>query len=147
MSRRFSGKGLSMADDVVLAKAAIVERCVERVWSVHGGDDAALIEDITKQDSIVLNIQRACEASIDLAMHLVRTRRLGVPQETRDAFDLLVRAGLLDTDLAARMKRMVGFRNIAVHDYRKLDLEIVRSIVLDGLGDFLDFTRAALALA
>ena len=147
MSRRFSGKGLSMADDVVLAKAAIVERGVERVRRVHGGDDAALIEDITKQDSIVLNIQRACEASIDLAMHLVRTRRLGVPQETRDAFDLLERAGLLDTDLAARMKRMVGFRNIAVHDYRKLDLEIVRSIVRDRLGDFLEFTRAALALA
>ena len=136
-----------MADDVVLAKAAIVERCVERVRTVHDGNDAALIEDITRQDSVVLNIQRACEASIDLAMHLVRTRRLGVPQESREAFDLLERAGLVDADLAGCMKRMVGFRNIAVHGYRKLDLVIVQSIIRDRLGDFLEFTRAALALA
>ena len=136
-----------MADDVILAKAAIIERCVVRVREVHGGDDGVLTRDITRQDSIVLNLQRACEASIDLAMHIVRTRRLGVPQESREAFGLLERAGLLDSDLAGRMSRMVGFRNIAVHDYRKLSMEIVASLVRERLDDFLDFTRAALALA
>jgi len=103
--------------------------------------------DITKQDSIVLNLQRACEASIDLAMHIVRTRRLGVPQESREAFGLLERADLLDSDLAGRMSRMVGFRNVAVPDYRKPSMEIVASLVRERLDDFLDFTRAALALA
>ncbi len=136
-----------MADDVILAKAAIIERCVARVREVHGGDDGVLTRDITKQDSIVLNLQRACEASIDLAMHIVRTRRLGVPQESREAFGLLERANLLDSDLAGRMSRMVGFRNVAVHDYRKLSMEIVASLVRERLDDFLDFTRAALALA
>ena len=136
-----------MADDVILAKAAIIERCVARVREVHGGDDGVLTRDITKQDSIVLNLQRACEASIDLALHIVRTRRLGVPQESREAFGLLERADLLDSDLAGRMSRMVGFRNVAVHDYRKLSMEIVASLVRERLDDFLDFTRAALALA
>ena len=136
-----------MADDVILAKAAIIERCVARVREVHGGDDGVLTRDITKQDSIVLNLQRACEASIDLAMHIVRTQRLGVPQESREAFGLLERADLLDSDLAGRMSRMVGFRNVAVHDYRKLSMDIVASLVRERLDDFLDFTRAALALA
>ena len=55
-------------------------------------------------------------------------------------------AKLIDADVADRMARMVGFRNVAVHDYRKLDLEIVKSIVTERLDDFLDFGRAMLSL-
>lgn len=44
------------------------------------------------------------------------------------------------------MMRMVGFRNVAVHDYRKLDLVIVRNIITNHLNDFLAFSRAALQL-
>jgi uncharacterized protein YutE (UPF0331/DUF86 family) len=77
-------------------------------------------------------------------MHLVRVRRLGVPQETREAFSLLERAQVLDPDLAVRLKKMVGFRNVAVHDYQKLDLEIVRRIIVDHLDDFLAFVRVIL---
>lgn len=74
-----------MADDVVLNKAAIIERCIARVREEYAGDEQNLVANITRQDSIVLNLQRACEAAIDLAMHLVRERHLGIPQETRDA--------------------------------------------------------------
>ncbi len=136
-----------MADDVVLNKAAIVERCLMRVRAEYAGDARNLRENLTRQDSIVLNLQRACEAAIDLAMHLVRVRRLGVPQETRDAFDLLAGAGLLEAELAERLKRMVGFRNVAVHDYRRLSLDIVQAIVERHAGDFLEFTRVALTRA
>ena len=105
-----------MADDVVLNKAAIIERCVARVREEHAGDPRNLTDNPTRQDSIILNLQRACEAAIDLAMHIVRERHLGIPQESRDAFELLFRAGLIDADLSGRLKRMVGFRNVAVHD-------------------------------
>ena len=53
------------------------------------------IADVTRQDSIILNVQRACEAAIDLAMHAVSARRLGVPKLTREAFQMLRDAGLL----------------------------------------------------
>lgn len=133
-----------MADDVALNKAAIIERCLARVRSVHAGDDANLFDDPTRQDSIVLNLQRACEASIDLAMHIVRKQRLGLPQESREAFDLLERAELLPPELARAMRAMVGFRNVAVHSYRELDLVIVRAVVHERLGDFEAFTRHVL---
>jgi uncharacterized protein YutE (UPF0331/DUF86 family) len=133
-----------MPDDVLLNKAAIIERCVARVRAEHAGDARSLTENLTRQDSIILNLQRACEASIDLAMHLVRERGLGIPQESRDAFELLLQAGLIEADLVGRLKRMVGFRNVAVHDYRKLDLQIVQKIVTDHLDDFLEFTRTVL---
>ncbi len=131
-------------DDVVLNKAAAIERCIRRVREVYAGDPANLDDDLTKQDSIVLNLQRACEAAIDLAMYLVRRGRLGIPQESRDAFRLLVGAGQLDTALAERLLRMVGFRNVAVHDYTQLDLAIVRAIVEKHLDDLLRFSSAAI---
>lgn len=133
-----------MADDVLVNKAAAIERAVARVREEYGSDDANLTANQTRQDAIILNLQRACESSIDAAMHLVRVHRLGVPQETREAFDLLERAGRLDPSLAARLRRMVGFRNVAIHDYQKLSLDVVRSIIHERLDDFLEFTRLLL---
>lgn len=133
-------------DDIVLNKAATIERCLRRIDEEYQGDATNLEEDQTRQDSIILNIQRACEASIDLAMHLVRKFALGVPQDSRQAFDLLVEAGKLDALAAEALKRMVGFRNIAVHDYQALNLAIVRSIVEHKLVDLRAFAQQALAL-
>ncbi len=135
-----------MADDVLLNKCAAIERCVARAREEFADDSENLRRDIRRQDSIVLNLQRACEASIDLAMHLVRVRKLGIPQESRDAFRLLEDAGVLSSVLSARLMRMVGFRNIAVHDYQRLDLAVVESIVRHDLGDFEEYVRVVLSL-
>lgn len=128
-----------MADDVLLNKAAAIERAVARVREEHAGDDRNLLENQTRQDAILLNLQRACESSIDAAMHLVRVHRLGVPQETREAFELLEKAGRLEPAMADRLRKMVGFRNVAIHEYQTLNLEIVRRIVVERLDDFLSF--------
>ena len=133
-----------MADDVLLNKAAAIERAVARAREEYAGDDANLLQNQTRQDAIILNLQRACEGSIDAAMHLVRVHRLGVPQETREAFDLLECAGHLDVSLANRLRKMVGFRNVAVHDYQNLNLDVVRAILVERLDDFLEFTRLLL---
>ncbi len=135
-----------MPDDVVLNKVASLERCVKRIREVYGSVDEHLYGDPTTQDSILLNLQRACEVSIDLAMHVVRKRRLGVPQDSRDAFDLLHAGGLLDLELAMTMKRMVGFRNVAVHEYDKLNLDIVKAIITQRLDEFLKFGQRILRL-
>jgi len=133
-----------MADDVSVNKAATLERRVARVREEYAGNEANQFSNQTRQDAIILNLQRACEAAIDLAMHRVRRHRLGVPQESRDAFSMLAEAGRLDPVLAGRMAKMVGFRNVAVHDYRSLNLGIVKSIVTERLDDFLALARWAL---
>jgi uncharacterized protein YutE (UPF0331/DUF86 family) len=130
-------------DDIVINKAAVVEKCVKRVREEYAAAGGDLAHDITRQDSVILNIQRACEATIDLAMHLVRKARAGVPQESREAFDLLVKAGKLEEPLAGKLKNMVGFRNVAVHDYQALNLAIVDAIVKGHLGDLLAFSELA----
>jgi uncharacterized protein YutE (UPF0331/DUF86 family) len=129
-----------MADDVTLNKATSIERCLQRILEEYAGDDKNLFTNQTKQDAIVLNLQRACETAIDLAMYVVNQRRLGVPQESRDAFTLLQTAGILLPDLATRMQKMVGFRNIAVHEYTRLNLDVVHAIITKQLEDFRTFS-------
>lgn len=129
-----------MADDVILNKAASIERCLLRILEEYAGDNQNLIANQTKQDAIVLNLQRACETAIDLAMYVVNQHRLGAPQESRDAFVLLQTAGILPADLSTRMQRMVGFRNIAVHEYTRLNLEVVQAIITKQLDDFRAFS-------
>lgn len=135
-----------MTDDVLLNKAAIIERCLQRVRTEYVGHEKELETNLTRQDAIVLNLQRACETAIDLAMHIVRVRRLGLPQESREAFTLLERAQLLTPDLAKRMRNMVGFRNVAVHQYQQLSLPILRAILEKRLSDFDEFTHTLLTL-
>lgn len=132
-------------NDVVLNKTATIEHSLKRIHEVYEGNPANLT-DFTKQDSIILNIQRACEASIDLAMHIVSNRKLGVPKASRDAFKLLLDAGLIENSLAKTMMNMVGFRNTAVHDYQTLDLEILEAIIEKHIDDFKDFTKVILQL-
>lgn len=132
-----------MADDVLLNKAATVERCVARAREEYAASPD-FATDFTRQDAAVLNIQRACEACLDMGQHLIRRDRLGLPQSARDVFALLTQAGWIDATLQDTMQRMVGFRNIAVHDYQKLLLPILLSVVTVHLNDFLRFTTAIL---
>lgn len=127
-----------MTDDVALNKTAIVRRCLARV-AEELQDDVARLDNFTIQDAIVLNLLRACEACIDLAMHRVAEKRLGIPQTSREAFELLCQAGILTTETATSMKNMVGFRNIAVHSYQQLQRPILEAIIQNHLTDFEDF--------
>jgi uncharacterized protein YutE (UPF0331/DUF86 family) len=133
-----------MLDDVLVNKAATVERCVIRAREEFYRDPATFAVDFTRQDAATLNVQRACEAVLDMGQHLVRRERLGVPQSARDVFDLLSRAKWIEQSLADALKKMVAFRNIAVHDYQSLLLPILVSIIISHLGEFLEFTQAVL---
>ena len=127
-----------MTDDVVLNKSAIVRRCLARIQEEYRGDKSRL-DDFTIQDAIVLNLLRACEAVIDLAMHRVARDRLGIPQTSRDAFEILLGNGSIISSTAQAMKNMVGFRNIAVHSYQELQRPILEAILDHHLADFETF--------
>lgn len=132
-------------NDVILNKSATIERCVKRIREVYDNTPDNL-KDFTKQDSIVLNIQRACEASIDLAMHIISEKKLGVPKSSRDGFKLLHEADVIDANLAKTLMNMVGFRNIAVHDYQALEIEILQAILNKHIDDFKKFTHIVLQM-
>jgi len=131
-------------DDVIVNKAANIERCIKRVRDEYVGHEAEFATNFTRQDSIVLNLQRACEASIDMGMRLVRIKQLGVLQSSRDVFTLLEDSAIIDSLLSKNLQSIVGFRNIAIHDYRKMSLDIVRNLIEEHLSDLLKFAEIAI---
>ena len=134
-----------MQSDVIINKAAIIERCLKRINEEYEGNPENL-NNFTKQDSIILNIQRVAEACIDMAMHIVAEKAYGIPQNSRDAFDLLQANELITMELCDKLKAMVGFRNIVVHDYQNINIHIVQKIIesnLDDVKEFIAYTLKA----
>lgn len=126
-------------NDVALNKIQSIQRCVRRAREEYAADPNSFDTNFTRQDAAVLNILRACEQSIDLANHVIKTRQLGIPTSSGESFDLLATAGIIDPDLSARLQKMVGFRNAVVHHYQRMDLKIVRSAITTGLDDLVEF--------
>ena len=133
-----------MRDDVLINKAATIERCVARAREEFDHDPTTFETNFSRQDAAVMNIQRACEAALDMGHHIIRRDRLGVPQSARDTFEILGQAQWIDQALADSLKRMVGFRNIAVHDYQKLLLPITVKVITEHLIEFLQYSEQML---
>jgi uncharacterized protein YutE (UPF0331/DUF86 family) len=127
--------------DVVIAKIASIQKCLKRIEEVTSLDPASL-DNIDKQDIFILNLQRAVQACIDLATHIVASGSLGMPETVRENFEILKDSDVIDADLALKMEKMTGFRNIAIHDYQALDLDILKSILANNLQDMEEFYTA-----
>lgn len=130
-----------IVNDVILNKIASIERCVKRINEVYDSNPLNL-DDYTKQDSIILNIQRAYKCSIDLAMHIISEKKLGIPQNSRDAFEVLESNNIIHKTLSSKLKPMVGFRSIAVHDYQNVNMKVVQTIIEKHLIDFEEYTSS-----
>ncbi|WP_430348290.1 type VII toxin-antitoxin system HepT family RNase toxin [Thermoanaerobacterium thermosaccharolyticum] len=70
--------------------------------------------------------------------------KLHIPQNSRDAFELLRKNGVIDDALEKKLKSMVGFRNITVHNYQLIDLKVVQDLIENGLNDLIVFSRIIL---
>jgi len=133
-------------NDVIINKLATIDRCLSRIQEVYEQAGDKFLSDYTKQDSVILNLQRACEAAIDLANYINKVKKLGVPQSSRDSFELLHKAGILLLEVSTNLKKIVGLRNIAVHDYQELNMVIVQFVVENHLVDFQHFNKAVKAI-
>ena len=129
--------------DVVLAKVAAIQRCLRRIKDVTGLD-AGRLGDPDVQDIFVLNLQRAIQSSVDLATHVIASEGLGISDTVRGNFVLLENAKIIGKVLSRKMQSMVGFRNIAIHDYQALDVDILKAILTKHLKDFEHFYTSIL---
>ena len=114
--------------DTLAQKASRLQRCIERAREEFQ-ISADFANDLTRQDAAILNVQRACELAIDMANVVISDKAWDLPESARDAFARLHTHGLIDDGLNSALGRMVGFRNIAVHAYEKLDMQIVASVI------------------
>lgn len=133
-------------ENTLLNKAETIDRCLNRINSEYVGKESVFETNFTVQDAILLNIERAIQACIDAGSHIVRKNNLGLPQSSRDIFSILENDGELPHGLSISLQQMVGFRNILVHDYKKLDMKIVAKVIQEKLGDIEAFRRYFLNL-
>ena len=128
-------------DKVLLHKAKVIERCVARARQEYAATHGHFGSDVTRQDAAVLNLQRACEAALDMAQRVISMQGWGIAETSKDLFTLLQRNSVIDAAMAKTLTNMVGFRNLAVHDYEELNYDIVESIIHKDCNDLLLFSE------
>lgn len=131
-----------MTSETISAKLVSIGRCVQRIVQHTPATAADLAADHDSQDIISINLQRAIQLAVDVAGAMIAHRVLTPPATMADAFRILAKADLLSEELAERLARAVGFRNVSVHEYEEIDWNIVYSLITKHLDDFRDFVRA-----
>jgi len=133
-----------MTDNIALNKAATIERCLKRINDEYKGREQFFLTDFNKQDVIVLNLLRAIEAAIGMCAYWIRKHHLGLPQSSQEMFSLLEEAKIIDHNLSEKLQNMISFRNIALHDYTRLNLAIVKNIIEKELQNIVELRRIIL---
>jgi uncharacterized protein YutE (UPF0331/DUF86 family) len=129
-----------MADkDLILAKASSVKRHIDRVKAKSVADMAIFLQDLDRQESVAFNMHLAIQNCMDIAAHIISEEGLGVPGSAGDMFFLLQENGFISADLADKMVKAVGFRNILVHEYQKIDLQRLYETAEKNVDDLMAF--------
>lgn len=131
---------------VIEQKLESLRRSVRRVEAKCPTNADTLAKDIDAQDILALNLTRAVQICVDIGAHLISETELPLPGTMGQTFDALSKAGMISSDLAIRMKKAVGFRNIAVHNYDAINWAIVYSIAQSCAPDFGEFAKAVVNL-
>lgn len=131
-----------MDREVVEQKLESLRRCLLRIESKCPVDASVLAADFDLQDIVALNLSRAVQLSVDIGAHVIAGMDVPPPGTMGQTFDLLAQEGVLSSELANGLKKSVGFRNIAVHNYHSINWLIVHNIVKNHLGEFSAFAKA-----
>ena len=131
-----------MSGDVRKQKLDSLSRCLQRLQDKTPSSVEMLEKDVDLQDIVTLNLERVVQISVDIATHLISEKGwTPIPATMAAAFDVLLQQKLITPELKDRLKKSVGFRNIAVHEYDKVNWAIVYRILKDHLKDFREFGR------
>lgn len=135
-----------MDKQTIANKLTSLQRCLVRIHDRTPESSEQLAHDYDAQDIISLNLTRAIQLCVDIGSHILSTSSSNVPASMGQTFDQMAGQGLIAPELALRMRKAVGFRNVAVHNYDEIDWEIVYSIIRHHMNDFDEFFSAISAL-
>ena len=129
-------------DKLILEKKVdSILRCLNRIDDRIPDSEYDFLRDFDAQDVVILNLTRAVQLSVDIATHILSTTNQPVPSTMAEAFISLERINIISPEIADKMKRSVGYRNVAIHNYDDIDLSITYDIANNHLGDFKEFIK------
>ena len=130
--------------EIILAKTASLKKHLRRIEEKASFDLAQFKADPDSQDIVLFNIQMAVQNCIDIASHIIGDQGFGVPGSNNEMFYMLEENGYLSQGLTEKMVKAVGFRNLIVHEYAKLDIDLVYRIIHKDIQDLNLYTKEIL---
>jgi uncharacterized protein YutE (UPF0331/DUF86 family) len=121
--------------DLIIAKASSVKRHLNRIKEKRDTDLKTFLKDLDRQESILFNLHMAIQNCIDIAAHIISEQGFGVPGSTNEMFYLLEDNGYIYVDITEKMVKAVGFRNLIVHEYGKVELKQVFEVAKKEIED------------
>jgi len=126
---------------IVTARIGQIERCLGRSERKRPESLDDFRHDQDSQDILIFNLIQALQGCIDLAAHIVSDEGFGMVGSTNEFFYLLEEQEIITPELTEKMVRAVGFRNLCVHEYGRVDLDRVYDIAAEGSSDIREFLR------
>ena len=131
-----------MDRDIIFRKLDSLARCVRRLEQKRPATLDGLVDEIDLQDILSINLERAVQLCVDVGAHLIADFEVPPPQTMGEVFDILVERGLIPAETGSALRKTVGFRDVSVHAYDRVDWARVFTIVHERLDDFRCFTQA-----
>ena len=103
-----------------------------------------LFKDIDTQDIIALNLERSVQLCVDIANHILSSLDDSPAMSMAESFERLSEKKIIHNELGKNLKKAVGFRNLSVNAYDKIDWHLVWKILEGDLKDhvrFLEFVE------
>jgi uncharacterized protein YutE (UPF0331/DUF86 family) len=133
-----------MDRELILLKVSSLQRCLSRIEEKRPVNSQLLTENFDLQDIISVNLERAIQICVDISSHILSDFPDRPPETMGETFSALSQKHIIPKELAESLRKSVGFRNISVHQYHKLDWEIIYKIITHYPDNFKEFARCAL---
>lgn len=129
-------------DQLILAeKIESLRRCIQRIEDKKPDNINLLIQNLDLQDILVINLTRAVQHCVDIGSHIISAANKPSPQTMGEVFTTLHELGAITSGSCEQLKKAIGFRNIAVHNYEAINWEIVYTICQNSVQDFRRFAQ------
>ena len=126
--------------ELLFKKLAFIETCLQELRTLAHPE--RIDTDIKERRFVEHTVQVCIQAVQDVASHVVSDQRLGEPRTNQELLGLLRNAGWLAPELSEALRLAVGFRNVLVHGYTAVDLNVLRDVLSNHLGDIERFVEA-----
>lgn len=130
---------MKLNQDLIRQKIGNIQNCLNSIKNYTNNLDSSSLADFKTQDAVIINLERAIQACVDIATHIISAKKLASPSSMKEAFLILSKNNIISSELSQKLIKMVGFRNIAVHAYDSLEVSILESILNNHLQDFENF--------
>lgn len=133
--------------DILIQKKINVERCIKQVRNYYTiPSEKSFPDDCLKQDAVSMNLYRAYQQCVDMANHVIRMKKLGMPAETAESFKLLRKENIIDEDLEEKLIGMVEFRNVIIYKHQEIDYRKIKDMVNKHTADMIKFVGILVAV-